>query len=155
MIRHEEWTVGERPALDIGVPVGLIEVRTGDAGVVLLALESSAAGDFEISKTGDRISVRHPSKWSMRGRNCRLTVTAPSGTDVSIDAASAEVRLNGRFNNVRVRTASGDIGVDRASRLEVTTASGTVACGTVDDDASVTSVSGDCVVKTVGGRLDV
>ncbi|MDP2293777.1 MAG: DUF4097 family beta strand repeat-containing protein [Actinomycetota bacterium] len=155
MTRHEQWSVGERPSLDIGVPVGFIDVRTGDAGIIQLTLESAAAADFEITNTGDRVSVRHPSRWSLRGRNCRLTVTVPAGTDVTVDSASAEVRLTGRYGAVRVRTASGDIQVDRALRLDVTTASGTIACGTVDGDTSLSSVSGDCTLKSVDGRLDV
>ena len=32
MNRHEQWPVGDRPSVDIGVPVGFIEVRTGPAG---------------------------------------------------------------------------------------------------------------------------
>lgn len=155
MTRHEQWPVGELPSLDVAVPVGTIDVRTGDAGIIQLTLESAAAADFEISNTGDRVSVRHPSRWSLRGRNCRLMVTVPSGTDISIDSASAEVRLTGRFGAVRVRTASGDIQVDRALRLDVTTASGTVGCGTVDGDTTLSSVSGDCTLKSVDGRLDV
>jgi hypothetical protein len=154
MNRHEQWSVGEQPSLDIGVPVGLVEVRTGDAGIIQLTLESAAAADFEISCIGDRVSVRHPSRWSMRGRNCRLVVTVPAGTDVTVDAASAEVRLSGRLGAVRVRTASGDVQIDGAQRLELSTASGEITCGTVDGDASINTISGDCSVNSVGGRFD-
>jgi hypothetical protein len=154
MNRHEQWSVGEHPSLDIGVPVGLVEVRTGDAGIVQVALESPAAADFEISCIGDRVSVRHPSRWSMRGRSCRLTVTVPAGTDVTVDSASAEVRLSGRLGDVRIRTASGDTQVDGARRVELATASGEIECGTVEGDASITTVSGNCSLKSVGGRVD-
>ena len=154
MIRHEHWQVGERPSLDIGVPVGTIEVRVGDGGIVQLSLESAAAADFEIVANGDRISVRHPSRWSMRGRSCRLQVTVPAGTDVTVDAASAEVRLSGRLGVVRVRTASGDIDVECAARLEAATASGDVMVGDIEGDAAVGSISGGCTMKTVAGRLE-
>ncbi len=154
MNRHEQWSVGERPSLDIGVPVGLIDVRTGPAGEVKVDLESSAAADFEISCIGDRVTVRHPSRWSIRGRSCRLLVTVPAGTDVSVDAASAEVRLSGRLGAVRARTASGDVQVDGALRLEFITASGELSCNSVDGDATVTTISGDCSVNNVGGRFE-
>lgn len=154
MIRHEQWAVGERPSLDIGVPVGTVEVRTGDNGIIQLSLESAAAVDFEISHTGDRVSVRHPSRWSMRGRSCRLVVTAPAGTDVNVEAASAEVRLIGSLGAVRVRTASGDVQIGGASRLEVVTASGEVSAGDVMGDATITTISGGCTLTTVGGRMD-
>jgi hypothetical protein len=154
MNRQEQWQVGEHPSLEVHVPVGVVEVHAGDAGVVHLSLDSSAAADFEISKTGDRVAVRHPSRWSMRGRNCRVVVTVPVGTDVVVEVASAEVRLTGRLGAVRVRTASGGLEADGAARLEATTASGGISLSTVDGDLTVSSVSGDCSVKTVGGRLD-
>lgn len=154
MNRQEQWSVGERPSLDIGVPAGLVEVRTGAPGTVQLSLESPAAPDFEISCIADRVTVRHPSRWSMRGRNCRLMVTVPTGTDVSVDAASAEVRLSGRLGAVRVRTASGDVKIDESLRLELSTASGDFICGDVGTDATISTISGDCTITNVGGRIE-
>ena len=154
MNRREQWSVGEHPALDLRVPVGVVEVHVGDAGILQVELESAAAADFEISKTGDRVAVRHPSRWSMRGRSCRVVAVVPRGTDVNVETASAEVRLSGNLGTVRVRTASGDVDVDRSLRLDVTTASGEVTCNAVEGDATITTISGDCSVTTVGGRLD-
>ena len=57
MNRHEQWPVGDRPSVDIGIPVGFVEVRTGTTGSIEISLESAAADDFEISRTGDRVSV--------------------------------------------------------------------------------------------------
>ena len=154
MNRREQWSVGEHPALDLRVPVGVVEVHVGDAGILQVELESAAAADFEISKTGDRVAVRHPSRWSMRGRSCRVVAVVPRGTDVNVETASAEVRLSGNLGTVRVRTASGDVDVDRSLRLDVTTASGEVTCNAVEGDATITTISGDCSITTVGGRLD-
>ena len=39
-------------------------------------------------------------------------------------------------------------------RVDVTTASGEFSCGEIDGDATVSSVSGDCTMRRVGGRLD-
>ena len=90
----------------------------------------------------------------MRGRSCRVVAVVPRGTDVNVETASAEVRLSGNLGTVRVRTASGDVDVDRSLRLDVTTASGEVTCNAVEGDATITTISGDCSVTTVGGRLD-
>ncbi|MEO7369960.1 MAG: hypothetical protein ABIZ69_03800, partial [Ilumatobacteraceae bacterium] len=122
MSRSERWEVGERPALDIRVPVGAIEIFTGDAGVVQLTIDSGDVDEFEIFKTGDRISVRHPSRWGRRGRNSRLVAHVPSGTDIEVNSTSGEVRLVGRLGVVRVRTTSGDIEAGDADRLDVATA---------------------------------
>jgi hypothetical protein len=155
MTRNERWEVGEHASLDVRVPVGSIEVYTADAGVVHLSLDASDVDDFEIFKTGDRISVRHPSRWRMRGRSSRLVANVPTGTDVEIDSASGEVRLVGRLGVVRVRTASGEIEIGDAARVDISTASGTCSCGDVAGEATVSSVSGDCTLRHVGGRLDV
>jgi hypothetical protein len=154
MSRSERWEVGERPFLDVRVPVGTIEIYGADAGEMQLVLDSADADEFEIFKTGDRISVRHPSKWRMRGRSSRLVAHVPAGTDVEVSSASGEVRLLGRLGAVRVHTASGDIEVGDVARLDVTTASGQLTCGAVNGEASISSVSGDCTIRVVGGRLE-
>ncbi len=154
MSRNERWEVGERPSLDVRVPVGTVEVYAGDAGVVLITIDASDVDDFEIFKTGDRISVRHPSRWGRRGRQSRLVAHVPIGTDVELNSTSGEVRLIGRLGVVRIHTASGDIEVGDAARLNVTTASGDCTCGDIDGEVSVSSVSGDCTMRRVGGRLE-
>jgi len=155
MTRNERWEVGDRPSLDVRVPVGSIEVYAGDAGVVHLSLDASDVDDFEIFKSGDRISVRHPSRWRMRGRSSRLVANVPVGTDVEINSSSGEVRLVGQLGVVRVHTASGQIDVGGATRLDIVTASGSCGCGDIAGDANISSVSGDCTMRHVGGRLEV
>ena len=154
MSRNEHWQVGERPSLDVRVPAGTIEICVGDAGVVELTIDGGDVDDFEIIKVGDRISVRHPSRWRVRGRSGRLVATVPGGTDVEVNSTSGEVRLMGALGIVRIHTASGDVELADVARLDVTTASGDVSCGEVGGDATVSSVSGDCTLKRVGGRLD-
>jgi DUF4097 and DUF4098 domain-containing protein YvlB len=154
MTRNEQWPVGDHPSLDIRVPVGTIEVTAGEAGLVQLDIDAADADEFEIFKTGDRISVRHPSKWRMRGRNSRISALVPAGADVEVTSTSGEVRALGRLGTVRAHTASGDIEIGDAARVDVTTASGQIACATVDGTAAISSVSGDCTIRCVGGRLD-
>jgi hypothetical protein len=152
--RNEQWEVGERPSLDVRVPVGTVEVIAGAAGVMQLMIDASDVDEFEVFKTGDRVSVRYPSRWGHRGRRSRILAHVPVGTDVELSSTSGDVRLVGRLGVVRVHTASGDIEMGDAARLDVTTASGELSCGDVDGEATVLSVSGDCTVGRVGGRLD-
>jgi hypothetical protein len=152
-VHNERWEVGERPSLDVRVPTGTIEICVGDAGIVQLSVDSGDVAEFEIFKAGERISVRHPSRWRMRDRSCRVVATVPSGTDIDISSTSAEVRLSGRLGIVRVRTTSGDVHIGDALRLDVTTASGDVSCGDIGGEASVTSLSGDCTITSVASNL--
>ena len=153
MSRNESWQVGERPSLDVRVPVGTVEVYTGDAGVIQLTIDSSGVDEFEIYMTGDRVSVRHPSRWGKRGRDTRLVAHVPVGTDIEISSTSSEVRLVGSLGVVRVHTASGDIQIGDAAKLDVTTGSGDFSCDEIGGDANISSVSGDCIIRRVGGRL--
>ena len=154
MSRNERWEVGDRPFLDVRVPVGTVEIYVADPGVVELLVDAADENDFEIFKTGDRISVRHPSRWRMRGRSSRVVAHVPVGTDVEVSSASGEVRLIGRFGAVRLHSASGDIEVGDAARIDVTTASGALTCGAISGDANISSVSGDCSLRLVGARLE-
>ena len=85
-----------------------------------LTIDASDADEFEVFKTGDRVSVRHPSRWGRRGRNSRIVAHVPAGTDVELSSTSGDVRLVGRLGVVRVHTASGDIEMGDAARLDVT-----------------------------------
>jgi DUF4097 and DUF4098 domain-containing protein YvlB len=154
MSRNERWEVGERPSLDVRVPVGTVEVYAGEAGVMQLSIDGSDEDDFEVFKTGDRVSVRHPSRWGRRGRQTRVVAHVPAGTDVELSSTSGDLRLIGRLGVVRLHTASGDIEMADAARVDVTTASGEFTCGDVDGEATLSSVSGDCSLRHVGGRLD-
>jgi DUF4097 and DUF4098 domain-containing protein YvlB len=154
MTRNERWEVGERPSLDIRVPIGTVEVRTGDAGIVQITIDANDVDEFELFKSGDRISVRHPSRWGKRGRHTRLVALVPIGTDVELSSTSGEVRLTGQLGVVRIHTASGDIEVGDAARLDITTASGDVSCGDVSGETRISSISGSCTLRRLGGRLD-
>ncbi|MEP7203151.1 MAG: DUF4097 family beta strand repeat-containing protein [Ilumatobacteraceae bacterium] len=154
MSRNERWDVGDRPSLDIRVPVGTVEVVAGETAAIALTVDASDVDDFEVFKTGDRVSVRHPSRWGRRGRNSRIVAHVPVGTDLDLISTSGDVRLVGRLGVVRLHTASGDIEMGDATRVDVTTASGEFSCGDIDGEATVASVSGDCTLRRVGGRLD-
>jgi DUF4097 and DUF4098 domain-containing protein YvlB len=155
MIRNERWEVGERPSIDLRMPVGIMEVCADNAGVVSLMIDASDADEFEIFKTGDRISVRHPSRWGRRGRHTRVVALVPPGSDLELSSASGDIRLTGRFGAVRLHTASGGMDMGDAARLDVTTASGLLSCGEVDGQATISSVSGEVSIRRVGGGLDV
>src|SRR3954464_13611788 len=129
MIRNERWEVGERPSIDLRLPVGTIEVCADKPGVVSLMIDASDVDDFEIFKTGERTSVRHPSRWGRRGRHSRFVERDPPGSDLELSSASGDMRLTGRFGTVRLDSASGGMVMDDAERLDVTTASGETTGG--------------------------
>jgi DUF4097 and DUF4098 domain-containing protein YvlB len=90
----------------------------------------------------------------MRGRASRLVANVPIGTDVELNSSSGDIRLIGCLGVVRVHTASGDIEVGDAARLDVTTASGSFRCGEIAGQVHISSVSGDCMLARVGGSVE-
>jgi DUF4097 and DUF4098 domain-containing protein YvlB len=152
-VRHEHFTVGDTAHLDIKTASGDITVRTGAPGDVRVTIEGADADDVVVTQLGDTISIGHDSRWRIRSRAVRVAVEAPSGSGVDLATATADVRLSGPLGTVRIKTASGDVSVDRADRLEISTASGDCRIGEVDDDARVNAVAGDCSGRAVGGRF--
>lgn len=151
--RHESFAVGDDARLDISVPSGEIEIRTGSSGSIEITIEATNVEAFTVSQLSNTVTVHHQNRWMGRGRSVRVVAEAPAGTDVDVSTASADVRIGGRFGATRVRTASGDIEIGTVERLEVNTASGSCRVTDVDDDTRINAVSGDCSVREIGGRL--
>jgi len=153
MRRDEEFAVGESSRFEINVASGSVRIANGDPGVARLSIDASDADAVEISQVGDVVSVRQQTRWTLRGRPVHVALWIPLGSDVTVDSASAEIHLRGTFNAVRLRSASGDLDVDRVARLEAGTASGAVRLVECTGSAVINSASGDVVLGRVGGEL--
>jgi len=76
-----------------------------------------------------------------------LVISAPTGSQVDANSASADIRGEGRFGDVEVDTASGDVWFESVDgKFEVNSASGDVQVDFVGDDLRVNSASGDVVI---------
>lgn len=151
--RHETFAVGGPTRLDIRIASGEVTVRAGASDHVRVTIEATDADEFEVNRVGDTISISHESRWRLRSRSARVAIETPVGTDVEVATATAEVRLTGPMGFARVKTASGDVWVEQADRLEIGTASGSCRIGEIGHDSRVNAVSGDLAGRTVGGRL--
>jgi DUF4097 and DUF4098 domain-containing protein YvlB len=152
--RDEHFPVDARARLEVNVPAGAIQVHAGDDGAVDVSIESTDAGEFEVSCIGSVVSVVQPSRWGIiRARGTRVVVRVPPGTDVEARSASADIELRGMLGAVRLRTASGDVDAEHVGRLEAHTASGNARVAGSSGDASFNTASGDVSVGRVDGRL--
>ena len=98
-------------------------------GVRLVIADESIA---QQAKIGDSIAIRA----KRRGRSARLAVDVPVGTDVNIKGASLDVAARGALGALRVRSASGDVRIDRWLGASL----------------AIASMSGDLVVRMPGGQ---
>jgi DUF4097 and DUF4098 domain-containing protein YvlB len=167
---------------DVGSTV--ITGRAGDSTLVSLTAETAggrevvarATVDVRQSRGRDTVVVKIPRAHGMkfiRRDGITVRVDVPSGSDVRVVSASADVELNGSLGRANVKTASGDLTTDHVAELRVKTASGDVEVGTVggalrmhsaagdlrcvqvDGPASITTVSSDVEVGAATGPLDI
>lgn len=155
MNRHEEFTVGDRPAASIEIRSGAVEVRSGADRRVRVSLDGPDVDQWDIAQLGDSVSVEPPSRGGWRSRSTRVLVEVPVGADVDVRSASADVTLSGEFGATRIKSASGDVRVGSATRLDIDTASGDATATAVAAVTSCSTASGDVELGRVGGRLTV
>ena len=148
--RTETFPTGDtRCSITVSMASGQIEVRAFDAQHVTVDLESHHADLWEISRFGDTVAIHAPRRRS--GKSARLSLQLPTGTNIRIDAASADMVMHGTLGDVRVRTASGDLRADDVERIDFGSASGDVKVRTVTGRVVASTASGDVRADRVGG----
>jgi len=88
-----------------------------------------------------------------RGSKVGVRVRCPRGADLDLRAGSAHLGAVGPLGSVAVKTASGDVVLEDAVMLEITTASGDVRVRDVERELSLRTASGDATVRRCGGLL--
>ena len=93
--------------------------------------------------------------WISFGRTPQVGVRirCPEGADLDCSTASADVAAIGSLGDVELKTASGDLSVERVTGLRVQSASGDVRGASIDGEARVQTVSGDIRLGTVTGPV--
>jgi DUF4097 and DUF4098 domain-containing protein YvlB len=81
---------------------------------------------------------QHRPVLEVKSKSGSIEVRCPLGTDVSVGAISANVKLKGSFGSVKVSAVSGGVEID-----------------TVTGDLDARAVSGNIAVKRCAGRCDV
>ena len=126
MRREEHFAVGELSRVDIDISTGSVQVHTGAAGRIDVIVDASSADQFEIAQLGDTVSVRAPSGWLSRGGKATSRSSSRHAPMRRSTSSTAEVTTRGELGAMRIRTASSDVAVDEAGRVEAQSASGDV-----------------------------
>jgi putative adhesin len=167
--------------LEVRIPAGTIHVRAEDRADTMLEITGERdPGDLRIEldemPTGGHrllVEVRSRSSFALFGREVKVGLHAPIGTDVTAETGSADVVVVGDVGSITVRTGSGDLSFDRSGsdvsvkvasgnvrgrivegKLSVDTASGDVKVDEVRDSAICRTASGDLELGAVGGSMD-
>ncbi len=147
-------TTGNRTSLHIDIPSGTVEVRGVESSTLTVQLDTDQPDEWDVSQFGDTITVRAPRRRGLRMRSAKIHIDAPIGTQVDVNAASADVSLSGRLGEVRIRTASGDVRAAVVDRFDVSTASGDIRVDTVLGKLTATTASGDIRADRVGDDIE-
>lgn len=121
-----------------------ITVTAHAARTIQLRVASSDVAKVTLVKQGNAWEARFDGKESLR--HGAVTVNLPAGSNVDLRNVSGSARLTGLGGDVRIRTVSGDLRVDRAKRIDV---------AGVSADLKLRRVSGAIQVKTVSGDIDI
>ena len=151
---HQEFSVGSGPEIDVRIQSGRVEVSEGSAGTVLVEVDTSDPG-FTVEKRGDLILVSSDKNSNWLSRNSAyVRIETPKGTDATISTASADIECHAPLGKVIVKTASGEVEVDRAEDVTIKTASGDAEVRHASGDIKVSSASGDVEVGECVGKAN-
>jgi Toastrack DUF4097 len=172
-MRSETFATPGPVRLNLELPSGKIEVDASDTNETHVELEAVSSNDqvremvenarIETVRRGDgnevivEVRTRH-GVWISFSRGpdirigspeMRLRVSCPRGAELDIRTKSADLEAHGEYGRAEIKTASGDISVERSKGADVKTASGDVHLEHVDGVLDVKTASGDVALGTV------
>ncbi|MET7646058.1 DUF4097 family beta strand repeat-containing protein [Streptomyces sp. NPDC005426] len=112
-----------------------------------------AAEQTEVTYAGGALTIRTPKQRYLIGRTGTVDVTVelPTGSRVDVTGAWAQVLGEGRLGEVRVKTSSGDVRLDRTGPLHLTASHGSITVDHVEGKAEITTSSGSLRVGLLDG----
>ena len=169
---RQQFSVGERPRVELTTFSGDIYVTDSDDGLIEVTLKGSP-NRFTIEQRGDTVVVE-PEPGMRIGRSTDITARVPRGSSarlkcttgdifadvelssLQVGVASGDIRIAAVTGDATIKTASGDVAIDRVDgSLEIASASGDARIGSVGLELSMTTASGDAVVASVNGAVSL
>ncbi len=148
--------------VDVRVPAGHIHVTTGEGEKSTVALEGSqqVVEATRVELKGDRLLIDQRRKsfrnrFAFPGEPLRVQVRVPDGSSVELATASGDAALDGKFAELEMNSASGDVRVtgELAGDASVKSVSGRLVLPRVSGDLVVQTVSGDAEAEAVEGSV--
>ena len=167
-MRTEIFATPGSVTLQINVPAGNVDLETRDPGETTVELEVRGRDADELERE-TRIEARPrvdghevlvdaaQVRRLLRSRNgeYRVRIETPHGTAVRAELASADIRGRGRYGELDLDVASGDVEFDQVDgEAKVNTASGDIELRRVGS-ARLNAASGDVRVDEASGSVDV
>ncbi len=150
-------------SVELRIPAGTIHVQAADTDQTTVHITGEKNPDDIVVECSPRGSGGHLLTIGSRrkafgfgswGRDLRVDLTVPSGSDLDTETGSADLAITGEIGSVSVRTGSGDVSFeDSTGNVTVKAASGDVDGRSVAGALTVHGASGDLRARSVGGAL--
>ncbi|MGW3249927.1 DUF4097 family beta strand repeat-containing protein [Streptomyces fungicidicus] len=115
-------------------------------------LDVRATEQTEVTCVNGALTVRTPKANLLgRGGTVDITVELPTGSDIDVTGAGANLLGEGRLGEVRVKISAGDVRLDTTGPLKLTAAHGSIAVDRVEGPAEITSSTGSLRLGFVDG----
>jgi DUF4097 and DUF4098 domain-containing protein YvlB len=157
-----EFTRSTPISLNISLPTGSVNVVAEERETVNVTVtprgssrqDREAAEATTVILSGDELTIEAPkgASYLRQSVQLKIEVQAPIDSDVRVGVASATVNCKGRYHEVVVKTASGDVEIEDATGdMKIQTASGDVQINSIGGSFSAKTASGAVTVNDVAG----
>jgi len=150
----------------LDIPAGRVRFITADrADTTVEVLPADASKDRDV-KVAEQTTVEYgdgvlrietsPAKNQILGSSgsIEVTVQLPAGSRIEAKAASAELRVVGRFGDVAFEGAQGAVKLDEVASVRLTTLAGDVSVGRLGGPAEISTGKGDIrIAEAVRGTV--
>ncbi|CAM5699436.1 Putative adhesin domain-containing protein OS=Streptomyces alboniger OX=132473 GN=CP975_25485 PE=4 SV=1 [Streptomyces alboniger] len=132
----------------------VVEVRPGDEG---RDADVRAAERTRVEFSDGTLLVKGPKERSLFGKGSSLDVeiTLPAGSEVRGTGGMVHCVTRGRLGECVIKTSAGDIQVERAAGVRLSTGFGEVGVGRAEGRAEVSTASGEIRLGAVTGAASV
>jgi len=135
----------------------VVEVRPSNAAT---EADVRAAAETRVEYANGRLFIKTPKRLRVLGPFAKdgsvdVEIALPSGSHLHADAAMAAFHCTGALGDCRIKTAMGDLSIERTATLDVTTAAGTIVVESVAGDAKASTATGTVSLGEVGGQVSV
>lgn len=159
------FTTPEPISAVLDIPAGRIDfiaADRADSAVEILPANASksrdvkAADDAKVEYVDGVLRIEIPAKNQYFGPSGSVAVTVhlPAGSQVEVNAASAELRAAGRLGDVAVKSAHGSIDLENVASARLSLTAGDVSVGRLDGPAEIRTSKGDIrIAEAVSGAV--
>jgi DUF4097 and DUF4098 domain-containing protein YvlB len=156
-MRREQFAISGPIRLEVATGSGDIQLLRGSLDEAVVELRGGPENEYTVDLNAADLVVRPPVKGNGKRRFARtnIKVYLPEGSATSASTASGDITVSLEMRRIDAVTATGEVRLihDVAEDVRIKTASGDIKVERVGGDVSISTASGDVVVDRVAGDL--